>query len=199
MTAPAWAAELVEAVCADASIAPPRLTWRNRQGAHSTGVARRQAGTISVRAGSDPLDQRLTLLHELAHWLAVPVRRRGRRTAHHDLAFYRIAFELYRRHGLSDADALRLEAGHYPSSLGHAAALGVPGAAAALRARRAAQRSRPPRRWKVLVPEHPVRLWRAGRWHVCATCGQRVVGSNLVRVRRARRSIRHVLMVAVPA
>ncbi|HEX2844179.1 MAG TPA: hypothetical protein VHP64_02935 [Candidatus Limnocylindria bacterium] len=199
MTAPAWAAELVEAVCADASVAPPRLTWRNRQGAHSTGVARRQAGTISVRAGSDPLDQRLTLLHELAHWLAVPVRRRGRRTAHHDLAFYRIAFELYRRHGLSDADALRLEAGHYPSSLGHAAALGVPGAAAALRARRAAQRSRPPRRWKVLVPEHPVRLGRAGRWHVCATCGQRVVGSNLVRVRRARRSIRHVLMVAVPA
>lgn len=199
MTAPAWAAELVEAVCADASVAPPRLIWRNRQGDHSTGVARRQAGTISVRAGSDPLDQRLTLLHELAHWLAVPVRRRGRRTAHHDLAFYRIAFELYRRHGLSDADALRLEAGHYPSSLGHAAALGVPGAAAALRARRAAQRSRPPRRWKVLVPEHPVRLGRAGRWHVCATCGQRVVGSNLVRVRRARRSIRHVLMVAVPA
>jgi hypothetical protein len=199
MTAPAWAAELVEAVCADASVAPPRLTWRNRQGAHSTGVARRQAGTISVRAGSDPLDQRLTLLHELAHWLAVPVRRRGRRTAHHDLAFYRIAFELYRCHGLSDADALRLEAGHYPSSLGHAAALGVTGAAAALRARRAAQRSRPPRRWKVLVPEHPVRLGRAGRWHVCATCGQRVVGSNLVRVRRARRSIRHVLLVAVPA
>ena len=199
MTAPAWAAELVEAVCADASVAPPRLTWRNRQGTHSTGVARRQAGTISVRAGSDPLDQRLTLLHELAHWLAVPVRRRGRRTAHHDLAFYRIAFELYRRHGLSDADALRLEAGHYPSSLGHAASLGVPGAAAALRARRAAQRSRPPRRWKVLVPEHAVRLGRAGRWHVCATCGQRVVGSNLVRVRRARRSIQHVLMVAVPA
>ena len=199
MTAPAWAARLVESVCADASVAPPRLTWRNRQGAHSTGVARRDAGTISVRAGSDPLDQRLTLLHELAHWLAVPARRRGRRTAHHDLAFYRIAFELYRRHGLTDADALRLEAGHYPSSLGHAAALGVPGAAAALRARRAAQRARPPRRWKVLVPEHPVRLGRAGRWHVCATCGQRVVGSNLVRVRRARRSIRHVLLVAVPA
>ena len=198
MTAPRWATELVEAVCADASVAPPRLTWRSRQGVHSTGVARRQAGTISVRAGSDPLDQRLTLLHELAHWLSAPARRRGRRTAHHDLAFYRIAFELYRRHGLADADALRLEAGHYPSSLRHAATLGVPGALSALRERRTALRARPARRWKVIVPEHPVRLGRAGRWHVCATCGQRVVGSNLARIRRAPRSIRHILMVAVP-
>ena len=199
MTPPRWAIELVEAVCGDASVSPPRLTWRSRQGEHSTGVARRQAGTISVRAGSDPLDQRLTLLHELAHWLSAPARRRGRRTAHHDLAFYRIAFELYRRHGLTDADALRIEAGHYPSSLRHAVALGVPGAAAALRARRARLRARPARTWRVLVPEHPVRLGRAGRWHVCATCGQRVVGGNLARIRRARRAVRHVLMVAAPA
>ncbi len=199
MTPPAWAVELVETVCVAASMAPPRLSWRSRQGEQSTGVARRQVGTISVRAGSDPLDQRLTLLHELAHWLTVPVRRRGRRTAHHDLAFYRIAFELYRRHGLTDADALRLEASHYPSSLGHAAKLGVPGAALALRARRAQLSARPARQWRVLVPEHPVRLGRAGRWHVCATCGQRVVGRNLSRVRCARRSVRHVLMVAVLA
>ena len=199
MTAPRWAAALVEAVCAEASVAPPMLTWRHRQGTHSTGVARRQAGRISVRAGSDPLDQRLTLLHELAHWLSAPVRRRGRRVAHHDLGFYRIAFGLYRRHGLADADALRLEAAHYPSSLRHAVALGVPGAVAALRARRSELRARPTRRWEILVPEHPVRLGRAGRWHVCATCGQRVVGSNLSRIRRARRSVRHVLMIAVPA
>lgn len=199
MRAPGWAAELVAAVCADASLPPPTLTWRSREGEHSTGVARRQAGTISVRAGSDPLDQRLTLLHELAHWLSAPARRRGMRTAHHDLPFYSVAFELYRRHGLADADALRLESAHYPSSLRHAAALGVPGAAAALRVRRTRLRARPARTWRVLVPEHPVRLGRAGRWHVCATCGQRVVGSNLARIRRMRRPVRHVLMVAVPA
>jgi hypothetical protein len=152
---------------------------------------------IAVRAGSDPLDQRLTLLHELAHWLAPPPRRRG--AAHHGRAFYRIAFELYRRHGLTDEDALRLESTRYPSALRHAVALGVPGASAALADRLEVVRSRPRRRWRVLVPEHAVRLARDGRWHVCSTCGQRIVAGNLARVRRARRPIRHVLMTAVPA
>ena len=70
MSAPAWAHELLSVVCADAGVAPPRLLWRERHGGPSTGVARRSEGTISVRAGSDALDQRLTLLHELAHWIA---------------------------------------------------------------------------------------------------------------------------------
>jgi len=198
--APDWAETLVAAVCAEASVAPPRLTWRRRSAAHSTGVARRHLAVISVRAGDDPLDQRLTLLHELAHWLApAPVRRRGARTAHHGRDFYRIAFELYRRHGLSDPDSLRLEGARYPSALGHAVALGVPGAVAAKAAHRAALRMRPRRRWRVLVPEHPIRLGRDGRWHVCTTCRQRIVGHHLVRIRRARSALRHVLMVAEPA
>jgi hypothetical protein len=200
MSAPAWAAALVEGVCADAGVASPRLNWRRRHGDHSTGVARRHDGMIAVRAGADPLDQRLTLLHELAHWLTpMPARRlpgRRRRVPHHDLAFYRIAFDLYRRHGLADADALRLESAHYPSSLRHAVALGIEGAGRALMERRAALRARPARRWRVLVPEHPIRLARDGRWHVCSTCGQRIVGSNLSRMRRARRPLRHVLLGA---
>ena len=198
MTAPGWATELVVAVCTDAAVAPPRLTWRRRRGTHSTGVARRAAGTISVRAGDDPLDQRLTLLHELAHWLSPPAGR-GRRVRHHDRGFYRVAFGLYRRHGLADADALRLEGARYPSALGHAVAIGIAGASAARAAHRARLRSRPPRRWRVLVPEHPVRLGRDGRWHVCVTCRQRIVGRNLVRIRRARRAVRHLLLVAEPA
>jgi hypothetical protein len=197
MSAPAWADALVTEVCADAAVEPPRLAWRRRDGERSTGVARRGAGMIAVRAGSDPLDQRLTLLHELAHWLAPPPRRRG--AAHHGRAFYRVAFDLYRRHGLLDADALRLESTRYPSSLRHAVALAVPGAAEALSARLALVRERPRRRWRVLVPEHAVRLAREGRWHVCAVCGQRIVAGNLARVRRARRPVRHVLMTAVPA
>lgn len=194
---PAWASALVAEVCADAGVAPPRLAWRHRGGSASTGVARRKAGLIAVRAGDDPLDQRLTLLHELAHWLSPPVRRR--RSPHHGRAFYRVAFALYRRHGLDDADAIRLESARYPSSLRHAVALGVPGATDALAAHRRRLAERPRRRWRVLVPEHAVRLEREGRWHVCATCRQRIVGSNLARVRRARRAIRHVLLAATPA
>ena len=198
MTAPGWAAELVARVCADAGVAPPRLTWRARRARHSTGVARRAAGIIAVRAGDDRLDQRLTLLHELAHWLSPPTGR-GRRVRHHGRAFYRTAFGLYRRYGLADEDALRLEAARYPSSLVHAVALGVPGAAAARAEHRARLRARPRRRWRVLVPEHPVRLGRDGRWHVCLTCRQRIVGRNLARIRRAGRAVRHLLMVAEPA
>jgi hypothetical protein len=195
MTAPGWALSLVAFVCADAAIAEPRLSWRRRQGEHSTGVTRRHDGIVAVRAGSDELDQRLTLLHELAHWLS-PAPRRTRRAIHHGRAFYEVAFELYRRHGLSDADALRLESARYRSSLPHAVALGVPGAAAALAEHRSTIRARPRRRWRVLVPEHRIQLERDGRWTVCATCRQRVVGVNLARIRRARRLVRHVLMTA---
>jgi hypothetical protein len=197
MTAPAWAEALVAAVCAEAAVPPPTLGWRRRAGVHSTGVARRSEGTIRVRAGADALDQRLTLLHELAHWLSPPAR--GRRAQHHGRAFYRTAFDLYRCHGLSDADALRLEAARYPSAIGHAVALGIPGALDARAAHRSRLDARPRRRWRVLVPEHPVRLGRDGRWHVCVTCRQRIVGRNLARIRRTGRTVRHVLMVAEPA
>lgn len=198
MTAPDWAQRLVASVCADAAVNPPRLAWRRRSAGTSTGVARRHDGMIAVRAGSDELDQRLTLLHELAHWLT-PAPARRRRAVHHGRAFYEIAFGLYRRHGLTDADALRLESARYRSSLRHGVALGVTGAAAALAAHRFTIRARPRRQWRVLVPEHRVQLERDGRWTVCATCRQRVVGINLVRIRRARRSVRHVLMTAIVA
>jgi hypothetical protein len=196
--APPWASDLADAVCASAGVAPPRLTWRHRSGEPSTGLTQVDAGVIAVRAGRDPVDQRLTLLHELAHWL-VPSRRRSRgRAQHHGRAFYRVAFELYRHHGIPAADALRLEAGRYRSALSHATALGVPGAAEALAIHQARLRDRPRRRWRVLVEEHPVRLQRDGRWHVCATCGQRIVGITLSRIRGGRRPVRHVLMTSRP-
>lgn len=196
MSPPGWADDLVRAVCAEARVKPPRLAWRRRDDERSTGVARREAGSIAVRAGRDPLDQRLTLLHELAHWLSPPPRRRG--APHHGRAFYRVAFELYRRHGIAPGDALRLESSRYRSSLRHAVALGVPGAEAALAAHRGALRARPRRRWTVAVPEHPVRLVRDGRWHRCGTCQQRIVGTTLARVRRGRRPLVHALLRADP-
>jgi hypothetical protein len=199
MSPPGWAGALVLTVCAEAGVEPPRLLWRARRAVASTGVARRSEGIVSVRAGSDPLDQRLTLLHELTHWIAPPGRHRGRRSVHHGRAFYAVAFDIYRRHGIVDADALRLESGRYRSALGHAAALGVQGASDALARHRAGLRTRPRRRWHVLVPEHAIRLEREGRWSVCVVCRQRVVGPSLRRVRHARRPVRHVLMGAVSA
>jgi hypothetical protein len=195
MSAPGWALHLVAEVCADAGVRPPLLSWRTRRGEASTGLARRADGLVAVRAGRDPIDQRLTLLHELAHWLTPASRRRGR-SVHHGRAFYAVAFALYRRNGLPVAEALRLESARYRSALGHAAALGIEGADAALAAHRSALRARPPRRWRVLVAEHPIRLERDGRWSVCATCRQRVIGAHLARIRRARRPLRHVLMTA---
>jgi hypothetical protein len=193
--APAWARTLVLAICAEAGAPTPRLTWRNRDRPTSSGVARRSLGAISVVAGRDPMDARLTLLHELAHWLAPAARRRSRRrVAHHDRAFYAIAFDLYRRHGVPDAFAVAAESGRYPSSLGHARRLGVPGAEEAWRDRRLQLRTRAASRqpMRVLIEEHRVRLVRDGRWTRCAVCGVRIVGPLLRRMRR--RPGRHVLL-----
>lgn len=192
--APAWAARLVEEVCAVAGVPQPRLLWRRAARIASTGLARVTLGTISVTAGTDELDQRLTLLHELAHWLGPRFRRRRGRVVHHDAAFFATAFELYRRHGIPDADALEREAGRHPSALRHARALGVPGAEAAWRRHRVVLREAARRRSapRVLVPEHTVRLVRDGRWTRCSVCGVRIVGPTLARLKR--RSGRHTLL-----
>lgn len=190
---PAWASELIDAVCTDAGAeAPSVVRWRRRSGPHSSGVTRHSVGMISVSAGSDELDARLTLLHELAHWIGPNVRRTRRRVAHHDRAFYLRAFPLYRAHGIPDAEALAREGSRYPSSLRHAIVLGVPGASAALAARRVLLREgrRP---WRIIVAEHRIRLGREGRWTVCVTCGARVVGIQLARLRRRRSPARHIL------
>ncbi len=190
---PAWASDLIAAVCAAAGVEPPPIVrWRRRSGAHASGITRPTLGILAVSAGSDELDARLTLLHELAHWIAPRPRRVRRRAAHHDRAFYVRAFPLYRACGIPDAEALAREGSRYPSSLRHAVALEVPGAAAALAERRARVRAAH-RPWRVVVAEHRVRLVREGRWTVCLTCGARIVGAQLARIRRRRPPARHVL------
>jgi hypothetical protein len=192
--APDWARLLVATVCAEAGRPIPRLTWRRRNRPTSSGVTRQADGVVAVVAGSDPTDQRLTLLHELAHWISPQLRLRRRRLAHHDGRFYVIAFALYERHGVPLSEAMAGEAARYPSSLRHARGLGIPGAEAAWRERRAIlrERARDARPWRVVVEEHVVRLVRDGRWARCATCGARVVGPTLRRLRR--RSGRHALL-----
>lgn len=192
--APSWARELVREVCEGAGVAQPLLRWRRAARNASTGLARISAGTVAVTAGTDELDQRLTLLHELAHWLGPRPRRRRRRVAHHDAGFFRMAFELYRRHGIRADEALAREGGRHPSALRHARMMGVPGADAAWRLHRDALRERARKRVapRVLVAEHTVRLVRDGRWTRCSVCGVRIVGPTLKRLRR--RSGRHTIL-----
>ena len=184
--APAWARDLVREVCAAAGVGEPLLRWRRAPRSASSGLARVTAGSISVTAGTDPIDQRLTLLHELAHWLGPRPSRRRRRVPYHDAAFFQVAFELYRRHGIPDDEALVREGGRHPSALRHARAMGVPGADAAWLARRETLRERARLRGapRVLVPEHAVRLVRDGRWTRCSVCGVRIVGPTLKWMRR---------------
>jgi hypothetical protein len=192
--APAWATLLVEEVCTAAGVPLPRLLWRRVARSSSTGVTRQWAGTVSLTAGSDALDQRVTLLHELAHWLGPRPRRRRGRVTYHYAGFFERAFELYRRHGIPDSEALEREGGRHPTALRHARALGVPGADAAWRHHRDALREQARRRMApcVLVAEHTVRLVRDGRWTRCSVCGVRIVGPTLARLRR--RSGRHTLL-----
>lgn len=192
--APRWATELVREVCVAAGISEPALRWRRARRLASSGVTRRSLGSISVTAGTDELDQRLTLLHELAHWLGPAPRRRHGRVLHHDARFYGVAFDLYRRHGIADAEVLAREGGRYPSALRHARAVGIPGADGAWLRRREAlrERARQGGPSRVLVAEHTVRLVRDGRWTRCAVCGVRVVGPTLARLRH--RAGRHVVL-----
>ena len=59
------------------SYATPRWDWA--------------AGRIVVTAGTDRMDQRLVLLHELAHWLSPP-------KEHHGSEWWALACQLYRRY-----------------------------------------------------------------------------------------------------
>lgn len=191
---PHWAAQLVDEVCSAGGVARPIVRWRRAARTASSGLARTATGSISVTAGTDEMDQRLTLLHELAHWLGPRPRRRRGRVTHHDGPFFERAFELYRRHGVPADVALASEGGRHPSALRHARAMGVPGADEAWQRHREAlrERSRARRAPRVLVSEHVVRLVRDGRWTRCSVCGVRIVGPTLARLRR--RSGRHTLL-----
>jgi len=198
-SAPGWAVKLALRVCAEAGVASPDvLRWRRADRELSTGLTRHHARSIAVTAGRDPDDARHTLLHELGHWLTPdPPRRRGRpgQAVHHGRAFYAVALDLYSRYDPDPVAALRREAIRYPSALHHARELAVPGVEALLLERRSAQPwpARVRARWRVLIPEHSIRVVRAGRWYICSICGRRLVARALLRAARRGSRDRHTL------
>lgn len=111
MAIPKWADELATQVCKDYGATKPPINWRKSRAYRKVSesfttswgeriVPHRSARKFSsgvtyptrigITAGTDRKDQKLVLLHELAHWLTPK--------EHHSVVFWEKAFELYRRY-----------------------------------------------------------------------------------------------------
>ena len=88
---PAWAGRIVADVTTEAERPyPPIVVWRRGRGTYSSGGAERDR--IVVTAGTSRADQKIVLLHELAHWLTSG--------AHHNPTFWIEAWRLFLRYKL---------------------------------------------------------------------------------------------------
>lgn len=95
MGVPRWAQDLTIQVAIDEGRdALPDLTWRHRQGQHTSGHTKHRdyGGGVVITAGKCRKDQKLVLLHELAHWLLPHVRHNGE--------FWDKAWELFHRYNV---------------------------------------------------------------------------------------------------
>lgn len=105
---PEWAQGLIEEVCSDYGRRLPRVTWYERDEWFSSGRTYCQERRIHVTAGTGVVDTRITVLHELAHFL-------GRPTWHHNRRFWELAWELYVRYAEPDLDWVLFRESHYKS------------------------------------------------------------------------------------
>lgn len=126
---PEWATELFTEVCKDYNRGLPSLfTWHEANRNGSSGWTRAAwgkrmvkqksgkwkavnwYGEIKVIAGKDEQDQKLVLLHEIAHHL------NGKNKAHrgegHTMKFWKLAFELYDKYGVDMDYAYKREKGY---------------------------------------------------------------------------------------
>ena len=99
MKVPNWAQDLtlntllyLESKGYDTKI--PEIKWRKSSYHWSSSGTCYNGDHITITAGKERKDQKLTLLHELAHW-ALP------NNEHHGNNFWKLAFELYKWQGLS--------------------------------------------------------------------------------------------------
>lgn len=131
MAAPKWAVDLLARVVEDYGQEPIDLSWR-RSKAHrtSSGLAGgRGPRTIHVTAGTERRDQRLVLLHEIAHILTPK--------EHHGPEFWRVAWELFDRYApnIPRRYILEREGDYRVEALNVAIERGVRGAKTAARKR----------------------------------------------------------------
>jgi hypothetical protein len=90
---PEWAEQLAAETVKAYGLDMPEIKWRQSEDSERTsGRVNRHKSELVITAGSDEQDQKMALLHELAHWVT---------TGHHDTEFWVVAFDLYEQHGLS--------------------------------------------------------------------------------------------------
>lgn len=112
---PTWANRLIKQVCKDYRRKLPVVQWydcsntrnhssgrtwhwRGRAVSRSSGYVWRHWNKIHISAGADEQDQKLVLLHELAHHIMNKTRKGSK--AHHSQKFWELAFELYDQYGI---------------------------------------------------------------------------------------------------
>lgn len=111
MPAPDWAERMVKEVARRRRQPAPAIYWRQTRRRRSAGSADsfRRGNCVSMAAGYDPVDQRLVLLHELAHWLGTP-------DEGHSPQFWARAWNLFRRYRVPVHYALARE-GEYEGAV----------------------------------------------------------------------------------
>lgn len=97
---PSWAVELVLQVCKDyRRRAPSELRWYQSNKEHSNGHWNWFNSKIFIRAGTDKAEQRVVLIHELAHCIIGKSRKTRYKRFSHTIKFWRLFWELSARYG----------------------------------------------------------------------------------------------------
>jgi hypothetical protein len=111
---PQWVADIVRDVCAAAGVPEPTISWRKSKARYdlewSGGDSNSTRRHINIWYGRDPVDQKLVVLHELAHQLAPA-------NDSHSKAFWEIAYDLYERYGLARYASERREIGYMATAV----------------------------------------------------------------------------------
>jgi hypothetical protein len=113
MDAPRWARNLLKRIAADYAVHEPALHWRNRRRPDwsSAGSCALDCTTVTVTAGTDKMDSRITLVHEMAHQILLCTKSWYR--GEHSAPFYAFLWTLFRRYRVSMRAALESEAEHH--------------------------------------------------------------------------------------
>lgn len=107
---PAWVTKLVQRISDDYGCIPPYVAWHPaKKKSQSTGWATVDGRSIGITAGSNKVDLRYTIIHEMNHCIQI---QSGRNKDYHGEEFYTDLWPLVRQYRGSMAHALDYECGN---------------------------------------------------------------------------------------